>query len=83
MPRQRISHTRRTYVFPEDFPQRLEQFKGASGLTWSELARRLGTCSYTVRRWRAGIQPSPQHLMALFDLADSLGLGHLLALQSR
>ena len=27
MPRQRTHHSRRTYVFPDDFPQRLVPFK--------------------------------------------------------
>ena len=43
MPRQRIYHSRRTYGFPEDFPERLKRFQEESGLSWSELARRLGT----------------------------------------
>ena len=43
MPRQRKSYRRDVHVFPEDFPQRLERLKDESGLTWSELAARLGT----------------------------------------
>ena len=34
--------------------------------------------SLTMRRWRAGVRPNRQHLMALLVLADDLGLGHLL-----
>ena len=46
MPRQRTHHSRRTYVFPHDFPQRLERFKEESGLPWAEIYR------YTLRpRW--------------------------------
>ena len=78
MPRQRIHHSRITYVFPEDFPQRLVRFKEESGLSWAELNRRLGTDSETVRRWRdKGVRPTAEHLMALLVLADSFGLGHL------
>ena len=32
MPRRRINYVRDTYVFPEDFPQRLVRFKEESGL---------------------------------------------------
>ena len=39
MPRQHTRYNRRTYVFPEDFPQRLKRFQEESGLSWSEIAR--------------------------------------------
>ena len=78
MPRQRTHHSRRTYDFPDDFPERLKRFQRESGLSWAELNRRLGTHPYTVRRWRdKGVRPSTRHMMALLDLADDLGLGHL------
>ena len=78
MPRQHTRHSRIVYVFPEDFPQRLERFKEESGLSWAELARRLGTYPYTVDRWRnKGMRPHFRHLMALLDLAEDLGLLHL------
>ena len=32
MPRQRAHHSRKTHIFPDDFPQRLEQFKEKFGL---------------------------------------------------
>ena len=36
----------------------------------SEIARRLGTYSYTIRRWTSGrARPNTQHLMGLLDLA--------------
>ena len=80
MPRQRIHHTRETYDFPTDFPERLVRFKEESGLTWAELNRRLGTHPFTMRRWRdEGVRPSTRHMIALLNLADSLGLGHLFA----
>ena len=54
-----------------------------SGLTWAELSRRLGTYPLVMRRWRrAGVQPNLRHVMGLLDLADGLGLGHLLTAQS-
>ena len=43
MPRQRTHHSRNTYVFPEDFSQRLVRLNEESGLTWAEMSRRLGT----------------------------------------
>ena len=78
MPRQRTHHSRITYVFPDDSPQRLERFKEGSGLPWAELNRRLGTHPETVRRWRdKGVRPSMRHMMAPLDLPDDLHLGHL------
>ena len=43
MPRQRTDHSRITYVFPDDFPKRLERFKEESKLPWAEINRRLDT----------------------------------------
>ena len=78
MPRQHIHHSRKTFDFPTDFPQRLRRFKEESGLSWAELHRRLGVDAETVRRWRdKGVRPTGEHLMALLALADSFGLGHL------
>ena len=78
MPRQRTYYSRRTYALPEDFPERLKRFKEESGLSWSEIARRLGTYRHTVWRWtKSGVRPNAQHMMALLDLADDLGLAHL------
>ena len=64
--------------FPEDFPQRLERFKEASGMSWRELARRLRIDIRLVHRWRNGTRPDSANLMALFSLAAGLGLLHLL-----
>ena len=53
-------------------------FKEESGLSWAEMNRRLGTEPHTIRRWRdKGVRPSTRHIIALLNLADSLGLGHL------
>ena len=43
MPRQRTHYSRRIYVVPADFPQRLRRFKEEPGLSWSEISRHLGT----------------------------------------
>ena len=78
MPRQRTYYSRRTYVIPDNFPERLKRFQEESGLSWSEIARRLETYRHTVWRWTEGrVQPNHQHRKALVELADSLGLGHL------
>ena len=79
MPRQRTQYRRSTYVVPDDFPQRLRRFKEESGLSWPEIARRLGTCHHTVWRWRkAGVRPNQHHMRALLGLGDDFGLGHQL-----
>ena len=77
MPRQRTHHGRMTYVFPDDFPQRLVRFKEESGLSWAELSRRLSTSPLNMRRWKDGVRPILRHQMALLELAEELGLGHL------
>lgn len=78
MPRQRINHNRRTYPLPGDFPERLERFQRVSGLSWSEIARRLGTYRHTVSRWKQGrARPNFQHRRALVELAGSMGHGHI------
>ena len=78
MPRRRMKYPRASYVFPEEFPKALERLKEASGMTWAEMARLLGTSVLNVWRWRGGVRPNAQHLLALQDLAESRGLGHLL-----
>ena len=78
MPRQRIYHSRRPPGFPADFPERLVRFKEESDLPWSEIARRIGTYRHTVWRWTEGkVRPNVKHMLALLELAGSLGLGHL------
>ena len=76
MPRQRTNYSRRTYVIPDNFPQRLRRFKEESGLSWSEIARRLETYRHTVGRWcKAGVRPNQHQTKVLLDLADDFGLG--------
>ncbi len=78
MPRQRNRYSRRTYVLPEDFPQRLKLFQGESGLSWSEVARLIGTYRHTVWRCAEGtVRPNYRRWRAVLELADSLDLGHL------
>ena len=78
MPRQRNNYDIQTYNFTQDFPERLERFQEESGLSWSEIARRIGTYRSTVSRWkRGGGRPNMEHMVALLDLAESLGLRHI------
>ena len=79
MPRQctRYNRTRRGRLL-DDFPERLRRFQELSGLSWSEIARRIGTYRYTVWRWKEGMgRPNTEHMMALLDLAEDLGLAHI------
>ena len=78
MPRQRTRHSRITYALPDDFPQRLERVQEESGLSWSEIARRIETFRHTVWRWADGrVRPNNHHWEALVELANSPGTGHL------
>ncbi len=79
MPRKRVRHARNTTCeLIGDFGKALERFQEASGLTWAEIARRLGTSVVNLWRWRQGVLPNMHHLLALQELADCMGLGHLL-----
>lgn len=64
--------------FPMDFPERLDRFREAAGLTWRGLARLLKVNARSVRRWRAGTRPGSGHLVSLFNLAAGMGLLHIL-----
>ena len=78
MGRQRWVYRLEPCRFPEDFPQRLERFKVAAGLTWRGLARELRVDIRQIKRWRKGTSPDPGNLVALFGLAARMGLLHLL-----
>ena len=78
MPRKRAHRGKKTtYEMTGDFAEALEDFQKASSLTWAEIARRLGTSVVNLWRWRQGVVPNTHHLLALQDLADGMGLGHL------
>ena len=78
MPRQRTLYITRPRAFPGDFPERLKRFQKESGLSWSEISRRLGTYRHTVWRWKEGRgRPNAEHMIALHDLAEELGLLHI------
>ena len=62
------------YGFPPDFPERLERFREAAGLSWRALARLLGVTPYRLSLWRRGAVPSGAHLFLLLTLAAAMGL---------
>ncbi|MDE2716139.1 MAG: hypothetical protein OXI33_03865 [Chloroflexota bacterium] len=79
MPRKRIRRSRVEYTLTGDFAEGLDRFKRASGLSWADIARLLGTSTLNLWRWRKrGVRPNAHHLLALQDLADSMDLGRLL-----
>ncbi len=59
--------------FPADFPERLDEFRRATGLSWRELARLLRVNVRSVHRWRRGTKPDAGHLLSLLKLADERG----------
>ena len=74
MGRQRWVYRLEPPPFPEDFPERLERFKEASGVSWRGLARELCVDVRLVKRWRKGSRPDSANLIALFSLAARMGL---------
>ena len=70
MSRQRTTDYRPSGTeFPDDFPQRLERLREASGLTWRGLARELGVSVRSLYRWRAGTRPDAAHMLAIVEFA--------------
>jgi len=63
--------SRQAYL-PEDFPERLERLKQATGLSWEGVAMCLGVDVRQVQRWRRGTEPCGGALFALFRLADRI-----------
>ena len=55
MPRQRIDHGGIVYVMPDDFPARLVRFKEESGLSRSEIERRLDVHPETTKPRGGGV----------------------------
>lgn len=70
------------YDLPPDFPERLAQFKEASGLSWKALARLLGVSLHRLRQWRnKGAAPNPANLFLLMTVADVMGLRNGILMQ--
>ena len=69
MERQQRTKGTRKCLLPEDFPQRLECLKDASGLGWKALSRRLGVDYGRVKAWRRGMEPTGGAMLALCRFA--------------
>ena len=81
MARRKPTYSRVAPVFPRDFPERLERLKEASGLSWHQMARELGTDPGGIREWRTGNkQPASVYLFALFLFAGTVPGGSELLL---
>ena len=66
-------------LLPEDFPQRLERLKEASGLSWSGLAGAIGVDYKQMYKWRKGVEPSGGAMHALYKYASRISGGlHIL-----
>lgn len=70
MRRQRTTYNRETYNFPDGFGERLEDSQEESGLSWSEIARRIGTYRHAVWwRWKeGGGRPSMEHAIVYYTI---------------
>ena len=55
---------------PKDFPERLEQFREVSGLSWGELAACMGVDHERVTSWRRGALPRDLALSKLYRVAQ-------------
>ena len=56
-------------VLPEDFIERLQLLKEATGLTWNGFAEALGVDPKQVFRWRQGAEPCGGAMRSLIGLA--------------
>ena len=59
---------------PDDFGERIEEFRVAGGLTLRSLARLLGVSPYRLREWRRGVAPDSRHLYLLLMIAGRMAL---------
>ena len=72
------------FEFPPDFPERLERFKEAGGLSWRAIARMLGVSPSRLRQWRnKGVLPSIDHFCLLLLIAERMGLRQILMCPDR
>ena len=76
-PRQQV-HRPVVAELPEDFGQRIEAFREASGLSVRSLARLLGVSPHRVREWRRGVTPASRYLFLLVTVAEAMGLQAIL-----
>ena len=63
-------------VLPQDFPERLEGLKEASGLSWGAMTRSIGVDRKQLMRWRKkGIEPCGGAMHAIFRFANRMSDG--------
>ena len=68
-------------LLPEDFPERLDRLKEATGLSWEGLAACLGVDPRQLQRWRQGTAPCGDAVFTLFRLAARVPGGMYLLLR--
>ena len=56
----------------QDFGQRLERLKKASGLSWRGMAKALGVDPKQLLRWRKGVEPCGGAMHSIFRFASRL-----------
>ena len=81
-----MEHRERTEDFhappwQEDFPQRLARLIELTGLSWQELAERLGVTERSEMKWRRGGMPSRPKFWAIMELACDVPGGFQLKLR--
>ena len=59
-------------AFPKDFPRHLEVFKEMAGMSWRELAKRVGVRYGRLMSWRRGTVPKGEALLSLFRVASTM-----------
>ena len=59
-------------AFPKDFPQHLELFREEAGMSWRELAKRVGVRYGRLMCWRRGTVPKGGALHSLFRVASTM-----------
>ena len=67
-------------TWPEDFGGRLERLREISGLSWRQMAERLGVTERGALKWRRGGRPSAANLLAILELAREVPGGYYLVL---
>ena len=62
--------------FPDDFGRRLERLKELAGVSWRELAGRIGVTERGMLKWRRGAPPSGAYLWSIIELARDVPGGY-------
>ena len=56
-------------VYPDDFPERLDRLRQATGLAWTGFADALGVDRKQVLRWKEGTEPCGGAILSIIRLA--------------